>query len=57
MIITAWILLIFFSMFSLSYLMKFFKTSVEGVNIIVWFFSIFMVALSAGVIWGDLFVK
>ena len=57
MMITIWILFIFFSMVGVSYTLKFFGDGVNGVgNIIFWIISMVVVALTAGAIWGDLLI-
>lgn len=55
MIIIAWVLLIMFGLFALHGWLKFFVAG--GLNIIhsiLWFISIIIAALSAGIIWGGL---
>jgi len=56
MLVTAWILLIGFSVPSF-YFCNFFnsKKNITVAGIMVWIFSMFVVAFSAGIIWGGLF--
>lgn len=49
MVITAWILFVFFGFISLHGLLKFISSSVD---VKVWFFAVIMFALAAGIIWS-----
>lgn len=58
MIVTAWILFVFFGVFSLwTTIQYFFGRKTLGLfHAMMWFFSAIVTAISAGVIWGGLFV-
>jgi hypothetical protein len=56
MIITAWVLLVLFSMFSVRPTIKWVLHGELNMNTLyAMFFSYFVVAVSAGIIWGGLF--
>jgi len=55
MIITAWIMLIAFGAFAVNGFLKFAGgTGLIPIHLVMWFVSIIIFALSAGVIWGGL---
>jgi hypothetical protein len=54
-IISAWVMLIFFGFISINGMLKFLISSLNWFHAILWFVSIVITALSAGVIWGGLF--
>jgi hypothetical protein len=55
MLITAWILLVFFGMFSVVSTFQFFLSSLGRFHAILWFIAIIITAVAAGIIWGGLF--
>ena len=54
MLITAWILLIFFGFLALHGALKFLVSSLNWLHAIIWLLSIIITALSAGIIFGGL---
>lgn len=55
MIITAWILFIFFGFFALVMTLAMFMPSVRKLNMVAYIFYMVMTAIMAGIIWGGLF--
>lgn len=55
MIVTAWILFIFFGFFFLVSTGALFDRKIKSFNLYMYFFYVFMTAIMAGVIWGGLF--
>lgn len=57
MIVTAWILFSFFGLFSLWTSVQYFfgQKTLGLLHALMWFFSVVLTAISAGVIWGGLF--
>ena len=56
MIITAWILFVFFGSFGLWTTIQYYiaKRTLGMTHSIMWFFSIVVTAITAGIIWGGL---
>ncbi|WP_186318601.1 hypothetical protein [Bacillus pumilus] len=55
MIVTAYILLACFGFFNLMSGLKFLRSGLSILHGVLWFISIFITAISAGVIWGGLY--
>lgn len=56
MLITAWILFIFFGLFSLRTMLGYMiGDSLSWFHALFWLVSIIITAISAGIIWGGLF--
>jgi len=55
MVLTAWILFLFFGFFTLHGLINFLFSGLNDAQVVVFFLSVFITAVSAGVIWGGLF--
>lgn len=55
MLITAWILLVFFGLFALHGTLKFLTSRLNWLHATMWFISIIITAFSAGIIFGGLF--
>jgi hypothetical protein len=55
MIIMAWICLVFFGVFAITSIVKYFRVFLNKFHALMMFISVIIVALSAGIIWGGLF--
>jgi len=54
MIITMWVLFVFFSILAFFLIINLFSKRLNWLEILVLLFSVFVVAISAGFIWGGL---
>lgn len=56
MMVTAWIIFIFFGLFALWTTIQYYfgQKSLGWLHALMWFLSAIITALSAGIIWGDL---
>ena len=55
MLVTAWILLVFFGLIAVINSAKYMVSSLNKLEVLLWLISIVITALSAGVIFGGLF--
>lgn len=55
MIVTAWLLLLFFGFFALHGLLNLIEWGLTDIQLGVFLLSGFITAVSAGIIWGGLF--
>lgn len=57
MIVTSWILLVMFGLISFRYTITWLTNTINEFNkfIFIWFLSIFIVAINAGILFGGLF--
>lgn len=55
MVVTAYILLVCFGFLTLMSGLTYYRSGINIFHAIAWFISIFITAISAGVIWGGLF--
>lgn len=55
MIVTAWILFVFFTVMTILFTRKFLTGSnLNGLEVLILFISVFIVAITAGIIFGGL---